>query len=85
MVCAINPSLDLHTDSSELLQLQQVSTVTCNLFFSQFQNVLESTARVEIASFFFPLKSCHSHCIVSNASPKKESYELIRPMSRASC
>ncbi|KAF3697483.1 Menin [Channa argus] len=25
MVCAINPSLDLHTDSSELLQLQQVS------------------------------------------------------------
>uniref|UniRef100_A0A7N6ADQ6 Menin n=1 Tax=Anabas testudineus TaxID=64144 RepID=A0A7N6ADQ6_ANATE len=24
MVCAINPSLDLHTDSSELLQLQQV-------------------------------------------------------------
>ena len=28
MVCAINPSLDLHTDSSELLQLQQVSTDT---------------------------------------------------------
>lgn len=26
MVCAINPSLDLHTDSSELLQLQQVRT-----------------------------------------------------------
>lgn len=25
MVCAINPSLDLHTDSSELLQLQQVN------------------------------------------------------------
>lgn len=25
MVCAINPSLDLHTDSSELLQLQQVT------------------------------------------------------------
>lgn len=24
MVCAINPSLDLHTDSTELLQLQQV-------------------------------------------------------------
>lgn len=24
MVCAINPSLDLHTDSSELLLLQQV-------------------------------------------------------------
>lgn len=31
MVCAINPSLDLHTDSSELLQLQQVSTVTQNV------------------------------------------------------
>lgn len=29
MVCAINPSLDLHTDSSELLQLQQVSNITC--------------------------------------------------------
>ncbi len=28
MVCAINPSLDLHTDSSELLQLQQVSGVS---------------------------------------------------------
>lgn len=25
MVCAINPSIDLHTDSLELLQLQQVS------------------------------------------------------------
>lgn len=24
MVCAINPSIDLHTDSLELLQLQQV-------------------------------------------------------------
>lgn len=31
MVCAINPSLDLHTDSSELLQLQQVSTATCSV------------------------------------------------------
>lgn len=32
MVCAINPSLDLHTDSSELLQLQQVSTVILCVF-----------------------------------------------------
>lgn len=40
MVCAINPSLDLHTDSSELLQLQQVNTVTCKyfLFLSLFYN-----------------------------------------------
>lgn len=30
MVCAINPSLDLHTDSSELLRLQQVSSATCS-------------------------------------------------------
>uniref|UniRef100_A0A3Q2E6R0 Menin n=1 Tax=Cyprinodon variegatus TaxID=28743 RepID=A0A3Q2E6R0_CYPVA len=30
MVCAINPSLDLHTDSLELLQLQQVSASTSN-------------------------------------------------------
>lgn len=28
MVCAINPSLDLHTDSTELLQLQQVCLKT---------------------------------------------------------
>lgn len=28
MVCAINPSLDLHTDSTELLQLQQVGLHT---------------------------------------------------------
>jgi hypothetical protein len=27
MVCAINPSIDLHTDSLELLQLQQVRGV----------------------------------------------------------
>lgn len=27
MVCAINPSIDLHTDSLELLQLQQVRTL----------------------------------------------------------
>ena len=40
MVCAINPSLDLHTDSSELLQLQQVTPapyqsahVACNTSF----------------------------------------------------
>jgi len=33
MVCAINPSLDLHTDSSELLQLQQVSR-NCTTAFS---------------------------------------------------
>lgn len=26
MVCAINPSIDLHSDSLELLQLQQVSS-----------------------------------------------------------
>lgn len=34
MVCAINPSLDLHTDSSELLQLQQVN------IFSIFPNII---------------------------------------------
>lgn len=28
MVCAINPSLDLHTDSTELIQLQQVCLQT---------------------------------------------------------
>lgn len=28
MVCAINPSIDLHTDSLELLQLQQVRRLT---------------------------------------------------------
>lgn len=27
MVCAINPSLDLHTDSTELLQLQQAGPI----------------------------------------------------------
>lgn len=32
MVCAINPSLDLHTDSSELLQLQQVRNLTFALW-----------------------------------------------------
>ncbi|XP_015257118.1 PREDICTED: menin [Cyprinodon variegatus] len=36
MVCAINPSLDLHTDSLELLQLQQVSASTSNPQYAMF-------------------------------------------------
>lgn len=32
MVCAINPSIDLHTDSLELLQLQQVRRLTPHPF-----------------------------------------------------
>jgi hypothetical protein len=40
MVCAINPSLDLHTDSSELLQLQQVTPThtvgTCSSQYNLF-------------------------------------------------
>lgn len=39
MVCAINPSLDLHTDSSELLQLQQVSYIIGR---AVFENSLSS-------------------------------------------
>lgn len=51
MVCAINPSLDLHTDSSELLQLQQVSTYKS--FFLNLQYILKSAAQVEIAFFLY--------------------------------
>lgn len=53
MVCAINPSLDLHTDSSELLQLQQVSTYKS--FFLHLQYILKSTAQVEIAFFIISI------------------------------
>lgn len=52
MVCAINPSLDLHTDSSELLQLQQVSTLTWKFFM--------------LLIFFFS-PSYHFICILSKS------------------
>ena len=46
MVCAINPSLDLHTDSSELLQLQQVTPThtigTCILQYTFFLLLLST-------------------------------------------
>lgn len=49
MVCAINPSLDLHTDSSELLQLQQVR----DTFFAYFELYLNTFTD------FFPSAQAH--------------------------
>lgn len=39
MVCAINPSIDAHTDSLELLQLQQVNYLKNNMHIYIIQNL----------------------------------------------
>lgn len=57
MVCAINPSLDLHTDSSELLQLQQVS------WRMLFLKVVSAVDFCLVNIFFFHHRGCFGCCM----------------------
>lgn len=70
MVCAINPSLDLHTDSSELLQLQQVRLY--NLAKSPLVRHTLASARAFHETFFFfslpRLNRNSSGCCTSEAT-----------------
>lgn len=49
MVCAINPSIDLHTDSLELLQLQQVRRLAPHPPSVKWTGLSQCTGRVGLA------------------------------------